>query len=295
LDKSLERLAENQVVQGASNQQYTITGANDLAYLLSNTLDQMQNSMPSSGKGGDSEFQLPDIIKKQEDLNGKMKDGAKKGNKPDDKEGEGKEGEKGKESGKESGKEGKEGGKEGNKDGEGENSQGEGEGEKGNNGKNGKDKGKEKGEGGDKEGDQFNEDLNGQLYQIYKEQQQLRNALEDKIKKEGVNGKLGSNVLRRMEQVEQELLEKGFNDNTLSKMLDLKHQLMKLEDATLKQGEDDKRESNSNKKEFENNNDDDLNRAKQYFNTTEILNRQVLPLRFNYKRKVQEYFKKDND
>ncbi len=285
IDKSLEKLAENQIVQGSANQQYTITGANDLAYLLSRTLDQMQNSMSSSGKGksssGQNEFQLPDIIKKQEELNEKMKEGAEKGKKPGEKKGENNEGSKGQggEKGEQQGgdKNGKEGDKKGgNKE-----------------GKNGEGSGKENGEGENEE--QFNEDLNGELYDIYKQQQQLRNALEDKIKKEGIGNKIGSDLLRKMEQVEQQLLERGFNENTLSKMIELKHELLKFEDATLEQGEEEKRESKTNQTQFENTTQEQLDKAKQYFNTTEILNRQVLPLRQNYKKKVQEYFKKNND
>ena len=122
-----------------------------------------------------------------------------------------------------------------------------------------------------------------------------RQALQDKLKEKGLSNKAGSELLRRMEEVEQELLEKGFNDNTLSKMLDLKHELLKLEDATLEQGEEQKRESKSNNKTYNNNSNSSIERVKEYFNTTEILNRQVLPLRQNYKRKVQEYFKQDND
>ncbi len=264
IDKSLERLAENQAVQGTANQQYTVTGSNDLAYLLSRTLDQMQNSMSAAGKGksGSNEFQLPDIIKKQEELNDKMKDGAEKGNKKGEQKGEnnkGKQGEDGEETGNEKGKK---------KDGEGQNGEGESE---------------------------QQEDLNGELYEIYKQQQELRNALADKIKKEGKGKGVGSDVLKRMEQIEQELLEKGFNEKTLGKMLDLKHQLLKLKDATFEQGEEEKRESKTNQVQFENQNRERLNKAKQYFNTTEILNRQVLPLRQNHKKKVQDYFKKDND
>ncbi len=139
------------------------------------------------------------------------------------------------------------------------------------------------------------EDMNGELYEIYKQQQQLRNALQDKINKEGKGNRIGSSLLRKMEDVEQELLEKGFNERTLSKMLNLKHELLKLEDATIDQGEEEKRESKTNQVQFSNKNSQQLEKAKQYFNTTEILNRQVLPLRQNYKQKVQEYFKKDND
>ena len=46
---------------------------------------------------------------------------------------------------------------------------------------------------------------------------------------------------------------------------------------------------------FENSSNISIEKAKEYFNTTEILNRQVLPLRQNHKRKVQEYFKQEND
>ena len=273
IDKSLEKLAENEIVAGAANQQYTITGSNDLAYLLSRTLDQMQNSMSASGskgKSGSQDFQLPDIIKKQEELNKKMGKGMEKGKKEGEQKGE---------QGEQKGEgDGKKGGEKGKKDG-------------GKNGdqKNGKDN------NGEGESEEQKEGLNGELYEIYKQQQQLRNALQDKIRKDGKGNRTGSDLLRKMEDVEQELLEKGFNENTLRKMLDLKHELLKLEDATLEQGEEEKRESMTNRTEFNNENSKQLEKAKQYFNTTEILNRQVLPLRQNYKKKVQQYFKKDND
>ena len=99
MDKALERLAENQVIQGVGSQQYVVTGANELADFLSQTLDNMQNaSMSGKGKGsgkgmGQGEGggeQLPDIIQSQEELNKKMEAGKKPG---EGKEGEGKEGE----------------------------------------------------------------------------------------------------------------------------------------------------------------------------------------------------------
>src|SRR5690606_39200761 len=45
IDKSLERLAQNETRQGIGNQQYTITGSNDLAVLLSDILSNMQMQM----------------------------------------------------------------------------------------------------------------------------------------------------------------------------------------------------------------------------------------------------------
>ncbi|MGB5417969.1 MAG: hypothetical protein WBN21_04000, partial [Algibacter sp.] len=272
IDKALSLLAENQIYQGVSNQQFAVTAANNLADFLSNVLDNMQESMSmSAGKGGQGDMQLPDIIMSQEELNKMMEDGMKKGEQGKPKEGEGK------------------------KPGEGEK-----EGEKGKDGKSGKDgkgKGDKKGENGQQsggEGEGTNEDQNGLLYEIYQQQQQLRQALQDKLSKEGKSGN-GDAFLRRMEDIELDLLNKGFTQQTLQKMMELKHQLLKMENATFQQGEDNKRESETNKKSFDNNTNNQIPNAKQYFQTTEILDRQALPLQQVYKKKVQEYFKKEND
>jgi len=122
----------------------------------------------------------------------------------------------------------------------------------------------------------------------------LRQALQDILAKEGKNG-VGNNLLKQMENIERDLLNKGFTNRTLQKMLSLQHQLLKLETATFQQGEDQKRTSKTNSQQFNNTSNNQLNTAKQYFNTTEILNRQALPLRQTYKKKVQDYFKTKND
>jgi hypothetical protein len=286
MEKTLDRLAQNQVRQGISSQQYTVTGANELAVLLSDLLNGMQAQMmgkgsgkggkgkPGKGEGDGQGFQLPDIIKKQESLSEKMKEGMDKGK-------EGKEGKEGK---------GKGDGKgEGQGEGQGE-GDGEGNGENGENGRNGK--GNKDGENGQGEGD--NEDMNGELYEIYKQQQQLRQQLEDRLSKEGLNGK-GGDLLRQMEGIEQQLLEKGFNQRTLEKMLNLQYELLKLDKANFEQGQESKRESRSNRSVYENKLRLSPEDVKKYFNTTEILNREALPLRLDYKQKVQTYFKKKND
>ena len=289
LDKSLERFADNKFGQGISSQQYTITGANELAILLSDVLSNMQSqmNMPGSGNGsgkgkgkgkGEGEgkgkgFQLPDIIEKQESLNEKMGEGVKKGKKK----GKGEEGE-------------GEGEGEGQGEGEGEgdgDGQGDGEGS-GKNGKNGK---------GDKEGgesESLGEQMNGELYEIYKQQQMLRQQLENKLRQLGNKGD-ANNLLQQMEEIEQQLLDKGFNEQTLEKMLNLKHELLKLDKATFEQGQEMKRESKTNFSNFETPSTNNPEEIKKYFNTTEILNREALPLQQEYKQKVQEYFKKNND
>jgi hypothetical protein len=266
IDKSLAQFAESQIYQGVSNQQFTITAANNLANFLSDVLDNMEENMSMSpGKGGDGDMQLPDIIMSQEELNKMMEEGMKKGEEGKPKEGEGK-------------KEGK-----GKRDGEqGENGNKEGKGQNGNK------------TGGEGEGS--SEDSNKLLYEIYQQQQQLREALEKRLSKEG-KGKNGNGdaLVRQMENIELDLLNKGLTNQTLQKMMALKHQLLKLENATFQQGEDDKRESESNINEFFNKSNNQIPTAKQYFKTTEILNRQALPLQQVYKKKVQEYFKEGND
>lgn len=88
LDKSLENIAENRIQQGRTNQQYTMTAANNLADLLSDMLQNLQNQQPGSGKGKgkEGELSLPDIIKQQKDMMQKIKEGM------DSRKGQGKKG-----------------------------------------------------------------------------------------------------------------------------------------------------------------------------------------------------------
>ncbi|WP_298532255.1 DUF4175 family protein [uncultured Algibacter sp.] len=270
IDNALSLMAENQLYQGVSKQQFAVTAANNLSDFLSDVLDGMQESMSmSAGKGGQGDMQLPDIIMSQEELNKMMEDGMKKGESGKPKEGEGKQ----KGDGYKSGNKGEDG-KKGSKDGK---------------NKSGNESDMN-GEGGEGLG-------NGQeelLYEIYQRQQQLREALQKRLAKDGIRGS-GNALVRRMENIELELLNKGFTKQTLQKMMVLEHQLLKLENAAIQQGEDNKRESESNKNEFFNSSNSQLPTAKQYFKTTEILNRQALPLQQIYKKKVQEYFKGSND
>jgi hypothetical protein len=78
-------------------------------------------------------------------------------------------------------------------------------------------------------------------------------------------------------------------------MLNLKYELLKLDRADLEQGRDNERESRTNTREFKNDVRLSPEDIKKYFNTTELLNREALPLRQDYKHKVQEYFRKTDD
>jgi hypothetical protein len=247
LDKSLENLADAQIPKGVSHQQYTVSSANKLADFLSDILNNMQMSMSGEGQGkpkpGQGEgMQLPDIIKKQEGLAEKMKEGMKKGQKP----GEGKEGDKGNE-GKKPGSEGQNG---------------------------------EDGEGDAKA-----------IMEIYKEQKQLREALQNELNKQGIGGS-GQNALEQMKQIEKQLLNKGFKNETLQRILNVQQELLKLNTAIQQQGQENKRQAETNKKEFSNQAKPLPSALLDYLNSVEILNRQSLPLRSNFNQKVQEYFNK---
>lgn len=281
VDKALENLVEANVPKGNSHQQYAVSSANKLADLLSDILNSMQMQMSGQGQGkpkpgqGQGDMQLPDIIQKQQKLGEKMKKGMKKGDKP----GEGQEGEQGEKEG-QSGKEGQTGKDSSGKSGK--------NGKSGQSGGNGTSQGNKDGENGeDGEGDAK------AIMEIYKEQQQLREALQKELNKQGLGGN-GQNALDQMKQIEKQLLNKGFNNETLQKVLNLKYELLKLEKAVQQQGQDKKRQSETNKKDFNNQSNALPEKLKQYLNSIEILNRQALPLRSNFNQKVQEYFK-NND
>ena len=149
---------------------------------------------------------------------------------------------------------------------------------------NGKQKGKSK-------GNRQNDSLDGDLYQIYQQQSQLRQELENALKKGNSTGnKDAQKVLKSLEQLENEILEKGFNTSTIQKMQQLKYNLLKLDKAAFKQDQDTKRKSTFNQQKYSQKNGKEFIK-KLFYNQTEILNRQSLPLQKIYKKKVYEYFK----
>ncbi len=241
INKSLERLAQNEIPQGTASQQYVMTGTNELALMLSEVLGNMQEmANPSAGQGsGGQDMQLQDIITTQEELSKKMEEGMQKGEEGSPKE-------------------------------PGESGQEEGEGKPGKQGNKG-------------------EEMSGSLFEIYKQQQMLKQQLENKLREMGLDENR-SQLLREMEQVEREILDDGFNRKTMEKMNRITHRLLELESATQEQEEDQRRNATTNLKEFDNNAQDQILKVKEYFRSTEILNRHTLPLRQIYKAKVKLYF-----
>ena len=256
LDQSLDNFAENRFSQAISNQRYVMTSTNNLSDYLSNVLNNMKQNMSMQmrqGKGKSSEFSLPDLIKKQQGLSKKMEDGMKKGE----------------------------------DNGKGNTSVeiiGENKGDQKNGQKNGQGEGNQ------------SDDLNGELYEIFKQQSELRQQLQDAINENESDKPGGSNAkkaLKTMEQLENEILEKGFSSEVLQKMRQLNYELLKLDKAALNQGKDSNRKSNINQIVNERNSLKALEFKKQFYNQIEILNRQSLPLQQLYKNKVRTYFSEE--
>ncbi len=224
LDKSLESIAENRIENGVTHQRYTMTAANDLADMLSNVLKSLQSKKPGSGKGKGKDgetIELPDIIKQQEKLIKKMKDGM-----PSEKS------------------------------------------------KNGKSK----------------EEMSGEQYQIYQEQKELRDQLNDLLRRGESKGSEGKNAADKMEEIEKLLLEKGLTKDVLRNMQSLNQDLLKLEKALYSQKNDKERKAEtSDIREMERDIQSIQNKM-IYFDQNEILIRNSLPLQPNFQEKVKNYF-----
>tara|TARA_R110000868_G_scaffold150063_3_gene372994 strand:- start:55556 stop:58960 length:3405 start_codon:yes stop_codon:yes gene_type:complete len=292
LDKAVESMAESEMYQGASYQKYVLNASNSLSDFLANVLENMQQNMSmGSGKGKGQGFQLPDIIMGQEKLGEKLGEMGKKGSKGKSP-GEGEEGEG---SGDKQGKEGNSGEK---GDGQG--------GEDGSKGKEGMGKGSggSKGEGdgvggeggsGNKLGGPSEEELN-EIYEIYKEQQALREQLENQLK-DLINNddlRIGEKLIKQMEDFQSDLLRNGVTAQSLNKMININREMLKLENAALKQGMSQERESSSPNVPFQNPILTKPSILENYRNEVEILNRQALPLQQNFQIRVKDYFRIDD-
>ncbi|MGL5113079.1 MAG: hypothetical protein ACRC6O_10625, partial [Flavobacterium sp.] len=131
------------------------------------------------------------------------------------------------------------------------------------------------------------------IMEIYKEQKQLRDALQNELNKNGLNG-AGQNALEQMKQIEKQILNKGFKNDVLQRILNLNHELLKLDNAQQQQGEDNKRKAEISRKAFSNPSKSLPAGLLQYMNSVEILNRQSLPLQPNFNQRVQKYFNKND-
>lgn len=253
LDEALVHYEDFRLQKGVSDQHYVMTAANDLALLLSNLLDNMQSKMGmGSGKG------------KGQGKGFSLPDIIKKQEELSEQAKSGMQ-KKGKEPGPKEG--------EGDKKGE---------------------KGKESKEGDNGTKNGAGEQGSKELFEIYKQQAMLRQAIENQLN--DLNGSRAQaqakKVKKQMEDLERLLLEKGITNQVLARMMQLEHELLKLKEAVQQQGRENKRQSTTNTKDFPKVSPEQLEFKNKYYQQNEILNREVLPLRDLYKKKVREYFKK---
>lgn len=291
IDKSLESMAESRLYQGVAHQKYVLNASNSLADFLAHILDNMQQSMQmGQGQGQGQDFQLPDIIQGQGELQQKMEQMGQSGQGAPKQGEKGQEGEGGKKPGEgKSPGEGKEG-KTGQDGQQGEN------GTRNRDGKDGDGRGTGEGQGDGQGRGQPSEQELQELYEIYKEQQMIRQRLEQQLQDMINKGdqQLAKKLLRQMEDFENDLIENGITQRTLNKINNIQHQLLKLENAALKQGKKQERESETNRQNFQNPITTKPAALEEYRNEIEILNRQDLPLLQIYRNKVKQYFQKDD-
>jgi hypothetical protein len=257
LDKALERFADQKIYLGVSNQQYALTSANNLANLLGDILKSMQDQLKQQqGQPGSGQCDKPGGTGSGFQLS----DIIKKQESLIKKIGKGQTGKKG---------ESKESGKQ-------------------------KYSSSDSQQNGEGKGSSLSEQESGEIFEIYKQQQELKEQLKELINKSGLDSDY-NHLIKQMESLENQLLEQGFTDSILKQMNNLQHELLKLDQAAFEQGEDTKRESQSNSKEFSISPTESLPSIEQYFNEIEILNRHALPLQPIYKKKVKHYFKISHD
>lgn len=135
------------------------------------------------------------------------------------------------------------------------------------------------------------ETLSAEQYSIYMQQEALKQALNELLKNSEQKGSNGNKAKKMMDDLERQLLDKGFTNNILKKMTALKQELLKLDTAKKKQGTENKREAITNTKTFKKRNIKPLEYKYKIQNKTEILNRKPLLLKLPYQKRVQQYFK----
>ena len=314
IDRALERIAENQIYQGGANQQYALSAGNRLAGFLANTLDNMQEELnPNSDGEGENEFQLDDIIQSQQELKGKL--GEKEGSEGQESEegDQGQEGEEGDQGQKgEKGQEGQKGqegknGNQGNKGDQGRGGQGGQNGQEGNKGKGqgkndreggqgkGESKSSQKGEGPGKGNglDGMSEEQLEELLEIYKEQQQLRTALEKQLsdKMGKAEQQLLQRAIREMQSVENELLRNGVTQQTRNRMNQIEQRLLQLKGASFQQERERQRQSQTNREIFSGMQKDLIQVEMGGRSVQEELIAKPLPINVQFKSLIRSYFK----
>ena len=262
LDKSLVLSEERNTRKLIQHQQYSVTAYNNLALMLSEVLDAMQNQAQSkmkgkgscskpggSGAGKPKPMNMDAMKKAMKKQISKMKNGSKPG------------------------------GKDGKKPGKG--------------GKGGSQPGGEKGGKSGLPGLSSKE-----IAKMAYEQSQMRKALErmrQDLNKDGSGAGNGLNeLIKDIEKMENDLLNQNLNKNTFNRQQEILSKLLESEKAMQERGFSEKRESNSAKNENNSNQINLIEYNKKKNAEIELLKSVPVGLRVYYKNLINEYFNSVN-
>jgi len=272
IDKTIKALAERNTSEGTVRMQTSMTSINNLALLLNESLEQMQNKMknaskqkgkkgkckkPGTGTGQtpSNSPSVPNMKKLQEQLNKQMQDLKKaleNGEKPGEKPGQ------------------KPGNKPGQKPGP--------------------------GQPGSKGSQGFN--LPGSSEQFAKlaaQQEAIRRQMVqmmEKLKNKGSNP--GGDIADMMEQTEKELVNKSISNEMIKRQNDILTKLLESEKAEREREQDEKRKSNEAKNENLSNPSQFLEYKRLKEKELELINTVPPSLTPFYKEKVNNYFNSVN-
>ncbi len=273
MEKTVKSLADRNTGEATMRMQTTMTSVNNLALLLNESLEQMQQQMKAQqqskskpGKGkckkpGNSPGSkpsdkpgIPNMRKMQEQLNKQLqqlKDALEKGSKPGEKPGD------------------KKGQKPGEKPG--------GMGQQGT------------------QGNQMMPGTSEQMAKMAAQQEALRRqmqALTDKIKNKGSNP--GGNIAEMMEQTEKDIVNKQISNETMKRQQEILTKLLESEKAEREREQDEQRKSNEAKNEILSNPGQFLEYKRLKEKEMELLNTVPPSLTPYYKEKVNNYFNSVN-
>ncbi|MGZ3763208.1 MAG: DUF4175 family protein [Mucilaginibacter sp.] len=187
IDQSLENLGERRTAEATRNQQYSMTSMNNLALMLNEALEQLQNSMKNgkSGKGKSKQPSLSQLNRMQQQLNQnmqKMRDQLQK---------------------------------------QGNMSQSQRSG------------------------------MSEQLAKMARQQEIIRQALQEINKEENKDGKGGlgnlDKISKEMEQTENDIVNRRITDELLKRQQQIQTRMLEAEEAEQQREQDQQRESNAGK------------------------------------------------
>ncbi|MCE3229476.1 MAG: hypothetical protein K0S32_4027 [Bacteroidetes bacterium] len=265
MEKTVKALADRNTGEGTMRMQSTMTSVNNLALLLNEALEQMQqqmkqqqqNSKPGSGKckkpgsgsgkKPSSQPSMPNMRQLQEQLNQQLqqlKDAMEKGQKPGDKPGD----------------------KKGQKPGS-------GMGQNGNT------------------GSSMMPGNSEQLAKMAAQQEALRRQMQslmDKMKNKGKNP--GGDIADMMEQTEKDIVNKQISNETMKRQQEILSRLLESEKAEREREQDEQRKSNEAKNQNLSNPGQFLEYKRLKEKEMELLNTVPPSLTPYYKEKVNNYF-----